>query len=174
MLPNQSFTMSIPSSLLYQVSKEGVEGSTDNTFIDVTVELKRIGPLQKRTRTITFMINGKEEQSVVVKDTSGTLSLTHLLTYLVTYLLTHSGVFIFEGPMADNSNNNQMGSPMPGVIEKLLIKEGDTVKAGDTLCTVSAMKMEVKVTAPRDATVSSLAIQVGTRVVEGALLVTLK
>ena len=154
MLPNQSFTMSIPVSLLYQVSKDGIEGSTDNTFVDVSIELKRIGPLQRRTRTIAFTINGKEEQSVVVKDTSG--------------------VFIFEGPMADTGNTNQMGSPMPGVIEKLLIKEGDTVKAGDTLCTVSAMKMEVKVTAPRDATVSSLAIQVGTRVVEGALLVTLK
>jgi biotin carboxyl carrier protein len=32
---------------------------------------------------------------------------------------------------------------MPGVIEKLLVKEGQQVAAGETVCTVSAMKMEV-------------------------------
>jgi biotin carboxyl carrier protein len=34
---------------------------------------------------------------------------------------------------------------MPGAVEKLLVKEGQTVAAGETLCTVSAMKMEVKI-----------------------------
>ena len=32
---------------------------------------------------------------------------------------------------------------MPGVVEKLLVSVGQSVAAGDTLCTVSAMKMEV-------------------------------
>ena len=32
---------------------------------------------------------------------------------------------------------------MPGVVEKMLAKEGQAVVAGDVLCTVSAMKMEV-------------------------------
>ena len=32
---------------------------------------------------------------------------------------------------------------MPGVVEKLLVSVGSVVKAGDVLCTVSAMKMEV-------------------------------
>lgn len=33
---------------------------------------------------------------------------------------------------------------MPGVVEKLLVSVGDSVKSGDVLCTVSAMKMEVQ------------------------------
>lgn len=33
---------------------------------------------------------------------------------------------------------------MPGLVEKMLVKEGQAVSAGDVLCTVSAMKMEVK------------------------------
>jgi biotin carboxyl carrier protein len=32
---------------------------------------------------------------------------------------------------------------MPGVVEKLLVSVGQAVETGDTLCTVSAMKMEV-------------------------------
>ena len=32
---------------------------------------------------------------------------------------------------------------MPGALEKLLVTEGQVVAAGDVLCTVSAMKMEV-------------------------------
>ena len=63
---------------------------------------------------------------------------------------------------------------MPGVVEKLLVAEGQAVAAGTILCMVSAMKMEVKVSAPADGTVAALSVAAGTRVVEGALLFTLK
>ena len=33
---------------------------------------------------------------------------------------------------------------MPGVVEKMLVSEGQKVATGDILCTISAMKMEVK------------------------------
>ena len=64
---------------------------------------------------------------------------------------------------------------MAGVIEKVLVKEGQTVEAGAVLCIVSAMKMEVKVSAPMAGTISKISIpSTGYRVVEGALLVTMK
>ena len=62
---------------------------------------------------------------------------------------------------------------MPGSVEKLLVNEGQVVAAGETLCTISAMKMEVKVTSPFAAKVTGLSVVAGTRVVEGALLLTL-
>lgn len=34
-------------------------------------------------------------------------------------------------------------SPIPGVVDKILIKDGDVVKAGDPLLVIVAMKMEV-------------------------------
>jgi biotin carboxyl carrier protein len=52
----------------------------------------------------------------------------------------------------------QLGSPMGGVVEKVPVKVGDAVKAGDVVCVVSAMKMEVKVSAPCDGVVASIAV----------------
>ena len=50
---------------------------------------------------------------------------------------------------------------------------GDTVKAGDTLVVLEAMKMEIEVSAPVDGTVKSVSAVVGTAVNTDDLLVTL-
>ena len=55
-----------------------------------------------------------------------------------------------------------------------MVTVGQSVAAGDTLCTVSAMKMEVKVTAPFNGDIASIEVDVGHRVVDGALLITMK
>ena len=34
-------------------------------------------------------------------------------------------------------------SPIPGIVDRILIKDGDIVKAGDSLLVITAMKMEV-------------------------------
>jgi pyruvate carboxylase len=82
--------------------------------------------------------------------------------------------FVFEGPMADPAKVGQVGSPMPGVIEKMLVVTGQLVSQGDVLCTVAAMKMEVKVTAPCSGRILSIYMEPGTRVIEGALLMIVK
>lgn len=62
---------------------------------------------------------------------------------------------------------------MPGIVDKLLVTEKQTLQAGDVICVISAMKMEVKVTAPFNCTIGNLHVAQGTRVVEGALLCTI-
>jgi biotin carboxyl carrier protein len=43
---------------------------------------------------------------------------------------------------ASAGNELQSRAPMPGVIEKVFVNVGDIVNAGQTLCTMIAMKME--------------------------------
>lgn len=62
-------------------------------------------------------------------------------------------------------------SPMPGNIWKVLVAEGDTVKAGDTLLILEAMKMENEILAPRDGKVASIAVKEGSAVNTGDKLV---
>ena len=61
-------------------------------------------------------------------------------------------------------------SPMPGSVVAVQVAAGDSVKAGQALLVVEAMKMEHTLTAPHDGTVSQLAARVGQQVAVGALL----
>ena len=66
-----------------------------------------------------------------------------------------------------------MNSPMPGSIFKVECQVGQSVKAGDVLVVLEAMKMEIEVSAPVDGTVKSVSAVVGTAVNTDDLLVTL-
>jgi len=65
-------------------------------------------------------------------------------------------------------------APMPGEVINLAVKAGDTVRAGQLLLVIEAMKMEHSVTAPRDGTVAAVACAQGDRVEDGVELVTLE
>lgn len=64
-------------------------------------------------------------------------------------------------------------APMPGNIMKVNYKVGDSVKKGDVLVVLEAMKMENDVCAPQDGVVASVDVAQGTTVETDAVLVTL-
>ena len=66
-----------------------------------------------------------------------------------------------------------VNSPMPGNIFKVECQVGQSVKAGDVLVVLEAMKMEIEVSAPVDGTVKSVSAVVGSTVNTDDLLVTL-
>nr|WP_114388869.1 acetyl/propionyl/methylcrotonyl-CoA carboxylase subunit alpha [Notoacmeibacter marinus] len=57
--------------------------------------------------------------------------------------------------------SNLLLCPMPGLIVSLMVKEGETVQAGQPLAIVEAMKMENVLRAERQATVKRLAVEEG-------------
>ena len=65
-------------------------------------------------------------------------------------------------------------SPMPGKVVKILAAKGASVKRGDGVIVVEAMKMENQLTAPRDGVVKEIHIAEGQAVEAGALLVTIE
>ena len=62
---------------------------------------------------------------------------------------------------------------MPGTVISVNVHEGSTVKAGEPLVVLEAMKMETPLTSPYDAVVRAVHVQEGDRVAGGALLVEL-
>ncbi len=52
-------------------------------------------------------------------------------------------------------------SPMPGLLVDVLVKEGDTVRAGDSLAVVEAMKMENVLKAERNGTIATIFASAG-------------
>lgn len=64
-------------------------------------------------------------------------------------------------------------APMPGSILKVNVQNGQTVKKGDVLMVLEAMKMENEIMAPCDGTVSGVSVTSGASVESGAVLCTL-
>lgn len=64
-------------------------------------------------------------------------------------------------------------APMPGNILDIKVSNGASVKAGDVLLILEAMKMENEIVAPQDGTVTSVNVNKGDTVEAGQTLVSL-
>lgn len=64
-------------------------------------------------------------------------------------------------------------SPMPGTILDVRCSNGQTVKKGDILFILEAMKMENEIFAPKDGKITSVCTSKGSNVETGAVLCTL-
>ena len=76
-------------------------------------------------------------------------------------------------PVSVGAGETPVNSPMPGGIFKIECTVGQSVKAGDVLIVLEAMKMEIEVSAPVDGTVKAIAVSTGATVNTDDLLVTL-
>jgi pyruvate carboxylase len=76
--------------------------------------------------------------------------------------------------IAEPGNPLHVGAPMPGAIVTVAIQAGQTVRAGSTLLSLEAMKMESHIIAERDCVVERVLVKPGDRVQAKDLLVVLK
>tara|TARA_R110002124_G_scaffold106467_21_gene258428 strand:- start:32108 stop:35551 length:3444 start_codon:yes stop_codon:yes gene_type:complete len=76
-------------------------------------------------------------------------------------------------PKAEDGNPDHIGAPMPGSVASVAVSVGQTVKSGDLLLTIEAMKMETGLHADRDATVKAVHVQPGGQIEAKDLLVEL-
>lgn len=66
-----------------------------------------------------------------------------------------------------------LNAPMPGLVKSLKVKNGDSVKKGDVILVLEAMKMENDIASPADGVVS-IAVAEGANVNSGDVLFTIK
>lgn len=66
---------------------------------------------------------------------------------------------------------SRIEAPMPGLILSVSVSPGDTVKKGDPLLVLEAMKMENLIQAPQDGVVKKVAVSQGEAVEKKSLLV---
>ncbi len=71
------------------------------------------------------------------------------------------------------ASGEPVAAPMPGNIVRVDVKQGDTVKAGQILIILEAMKMQNEIVAPKNGTVAQVVVKTGDKVDTGAALVVL-
>lgn len=72
-------------------------------------------------------------------------------------------------PLASHTTQ-EIRAPMPGLVLLVEVEEGHSVRAGDGLVIIEAMKMENEITAPTDGIVRDLNVQSGQPIEQGSLI----
>jgi pyruvate carboxylase len=72
---------------------------------------------------------------------------------------------------AEDGNALHVAAPMPGSLSSIAVQEGQSVKAGDVLLTLEAMKMETAIHAARDGKISEIVVKPGAQVDAKDLLI---
>ena len=122
--------------------------------------------------SVEFTINHHNYIAYVSEDQDDLASLTvsgHTFRLKRPDLLTESvtaSAFDLTG-----HDSNQVTSPMPGKVIKILVQAGDAVRKGDVVMIIEAMKMENQVVSPREAVVREVFVSVNDRVESSKVLV---
>lgn len=107
------------------------------------LKLLAIGPISEQTgqREVFYEMNGEMRQ-VTVDD-------------------QHAAVENTSRPKADAGDSSQVGAPMSGVVVEVRVHDGSDVKKGDPIAVLSAMKMEMVISAPHAGKIGSLGVKEG-------------
>ena len=138
-------------------------------------------------KTISFTFDGKSYSYQIEALKGNQLTLIHENNNLEAIVASHSApqhiiqnnIDYFIQPKQIISNNNiqhddhSLISPMPGRIASIHVQEGNTVKKGDTLLTMEAMKLQHPIQAPYDGTVKTIFHKENDQVQAGILLIEL-
>jgi 3-methylcrotonyl-CoA carboxylase alpha subunit len=79
----------------------------------------------------------------------------------------------FPAPQ-DSAVKGGFMAPMPGKVVKVLVKDGEAVKAGQVLLVLEAMKMEQTTRSPADGVVKTVRVREGEQVTAGQILVVME
>lgn len=74
---------------------------------------------------------------------------------------------------AGGAGSVEVTASVPGKVFKIEASVGQTVKSGDPIIILEAMKMEIPVVAPEDGTVASIDVSVGDAIESGDVLATM-
>ncbi len=75
---------------------------------------------------------------------------------------------------AGNGNGSSINAPMPGTVHNVSVKVGDTVKTGQQVLALEAMKMKSAIRSPKDGVVASIEVSEGQKVAYGQVMIRLQ
>lgn len=74
-------------------------------------------------------------------------------------------------PPAAPGSDNDIRSPMPGVVLDIAVKPGDKVTVGQQVCALDAMKMKNAIRSPIEGVIASVDVSDGQKVAYGQVLI---
>ncbi len=154
LIVNDNFEFSLNSKDLETLDVISDNKKSNMIYNNKSVEIETLNSDFVR-RIYTISINGNRYQVRIANQLDA--------------LISEMGLSLGNASVEDEIN-----APMPGLILEVNVSAGDTIKKGDFLCVLEAMKMENTLTAPRDGIIKSVNITKGETVDKGRLLIQLE
>jgi len=107
---------------------------------------------------LTLIINNKPYQ--IFLDSDGTLNINGEL-YNFEVIDEQVAKVLKSGAEVTHKKEAIVTAPMPGLVIEVEVKEGDSVKKGQGLLIIEAMKMQNEFKSPRDGIVKKIMVQKG-------------
>jgi biotin carboxyl carrier protein len=153
----------------YQLNAEAqtvrLERDAEITRITIADRVYEVSVLHSRAGELTYTVDTTTHTAFAAND--GT---TH-------FIAVDGDVFELKKPDArrawrrQHHGDDNLTASMPGQVTKVLISEGDDVQRGQPLIVLEAMKMEIKLAAPRDGRVVKVLVKPGQVVDRGQELI---
>ncbi len=138
------------------------------------VEIVEDGPIKRvlvngEEYEVDYNVGGDSIYSVIIDNRSNGVQLTRVGN--AAYEVINRGdlyhidlINELDRTRSQHEKATQVGlqiitTPMPGVILKVYVKEGDQVKAGEAVCVLVAMKMENEIKASADGVVKEIFVK---------------
>ena len=131
-----------------------VEISEGKILVIKLVEIKN--PDEDGNRELIFQVNGLMRQ-ITINDKAAVTKASKQM--VVT---------------ADPDDEHEIGANIPGNIVKILVKEGEEVKAGQPIAVIEAMKMETNIISAIDGVIDKIYVNQGDQVISGQLIAKLE
>ena len=146
-----------------RIHKQGDEYVIHRTEHPLRIQVKRFeSPL------LTLQYEGQQETMMVLDDHTGYL----VIRGEERYLFSHVDPLFVDSDSLEQKG--ELRSPIPGLVRRVLVAEGDYVKGGQTLLILEAMKMEHRLLAPHEGIVGHIHYQEGKVVEENVIMITFR
>lgn len=148
-------------SKLYDVTLLNKEGN--NVSIDIDGKVYDVDVAMLQNGTCSIIYDGNSYNAELAKGEGGKHYSVNLnySTYQIDMLDSQAKYMKMRKHKSDSVQSDTVTAPMPCKIVKVYVKAGDEVKAGDTLFTMEAMKMQSNYKVAADCSVSEVLIANG-------------
>ena len=144
------------------------ESSTWRVILDdqpVAADVAEIDP-----HTFSILVNGQSHEIRVTPLAGGTLKLQAGLYEFTAEVVDPRAWRGGRRAGAEAEGRQEIVAPMPGKVVRVLVKQGDQVKAGQGLFVVEAMKMQNEIRSPKSGSVERVLTEEGQNVNAGEAL----
>ena len=118
---------------------------------------------------VHLIVDGKATRAVVAQADMG----KHIFLNGRSFLVQDADRFTARRPRKGGPEETpgEVTPPMPAIVVRIMVAQGDTVRRGQGLIVVTAMKMETTLVAPSDGKVAKINTATGAKVAPGDILV---